>query len=305
MDDLKFYKENGFLIIKNVFNTNDLKAIRSILINEFKSKKNPKVLDVYQLKNSNKFLSELYLSDKLYQKLYDIFHHKEFGKIFILPPFSIMRNFFPKHSSHTWHIDASGEFRYKYCKDRIYAKDYLFAKVGIYLQNNSEYGGQIDIIRGSNRTYGKRTFKSFLAKISLKMKMKFVSKLNIKIKKFFEKKFLNYEKLNLNLGDVVVFDSRVYHRGSPISLDKEKKLSEYDGHYIKETKNDETKFALYFQFGNLQGLQSYWYDRGKRLSGDSEREQWEKTKNHIKNYYLSSNKDIPNEIKNSLEYYKN
>ena len=167
MDDLKFYKENGFLIIKNVFNTNDLKAIRSILINEFKLQKNPKVLDVYQLKNSNKFLSELYLSDKLYQKLYDIFHHKEFGKIFILPPFSIMRNFFPKHSSHTWHIDASGEFRYKYCKDRIYAKDYLFAKVGIYLQNNSEYGGQIDIIRGSNRTYGKRTFKSFLATLAI------------------------------------------------------------------------------------------------------------------------------------------
>ena len=76
-----------------------------------------------------------------------------------------MRNFFPKHSSHTWHIDASGEFRYKYCKDRIYAKDYLFAKVGIYLQKNSEYGGQIDIIRGSNRTYGQRTFKSFSGKI--------------------------------------------------------------------------------------------------------------------------------------------
>ena len=43
------------------------------------------------------------------------------------------------------------------------------------------------------------------------------------------------------------------------------KLSKYDGHYIKETENDETKFALYFQFGNLHGLQSYWYDRGKRL----------------------------------------
>ena len=69
MDDLKFYKENGFLIIKNVFNANDLNAIRSILISEFKLQENPKILDVYQLKNSNKFLSEVYLSDKLYQKL--------------------------------------------------------------------------------------------------------------------------------------------------------------------------------------------------------------------------------------------
>ena len=136
------------------------------------------------------------------------------------------------------------------------------------------------------------------------MKMKFVSKLNANIKKFFEKKFLNYEKLNLNLGDVVVFDFRVSSWITNKFRQREKTIS-IRWSLFKETENDETKFALYFQFGNLHGLQSYWYDRGKRLSGTGEREQWEKTKNHINNYYLSSNKDIPNEIKISLEYYKN
>ena len=304
MNDLKFYKENGYLVIKNVFDENDLKIMRSILISEFKSQKNPKFLNVYQLKNSNKILSEVYLSKKIYQKLYDVFNQKEFGRIFILPPFLIMRNFFPKSSSHTWHIDASGEFRYEYCKDRLYKKNYLFAKVGIYLQNNSEYGGQIDVIRGSNKIYGKKNFKSFLGKIFLKIKMKFISRLNSRIKSFFEKKILNFEKLNLNLGDVVIFDSRIYHRGSPISLENEKKLSEYDGHYIKETENDKTKFALYFQLGNLYGLESYCYDRSRRLSATEEKEQWEKTKKHVKDFYSFSNQNIPNEIKISLEYHK-
>ena len=40
-------------------------------------------------------------------------------------------------------------------KEKLFKKDYLFTKVGIYLQNNTEYGGSIDIIKTSHKNFSK------------------------------------------------------------------------------------------------------------------------------------------------------
>ena len=52
---------------------------------------------------------------------------------------------------HGWHRDAGGEMRHKYCNKILGEDNYLFSKIGIYLQNNTEYGGSIDIIKKSHK----------------------------------------------------------------------------------------------------------------------------------------------------------
>ena len=52
----------------------------------------------------------------------------------------------------------------------LFKKDYLFSKVGIYLQDNSDFGGSIDIIEKSHKNFSK--LKIFIRKIkSLPLKI--------------------------------------------------------------------------------------------------------------------------------------
>ena len=94
----------------------------------------------------------------------------------------------------------------------------------------------------------------------------------------------------------MLFDSRTYHRGSPISSIIENKVSHTEGHYVDEIDSQKNKFAIYFQFGNKLGLESYWYDRGKRVEGKKEKNSWSKTKKIIKNFYEMKKIPTPNNI---------
>ena len=301
MENIDLFEKEGLTVIKNIFNKKKIQELRNSLENSFKNKNNPKILNIYELDNKNEILDDVYLNHNLIKKIYSIFTKEKYGEIYILPPFQIMRNFLPKISSHTWHIDASGEYRYEYSKSRIYKKDYLFGKVGIYLQNNSEFGGQIDVIKKTNNVYGKNNFNSFFQKIIMKIKMKIVKSMSSKLKDKYEKKILGYERLQLDIGDVVLFDSRTYHRGSPISSMIENKVSHAEGHYVDEIDSQKNKFAIYFQFGNKLGLESYWYDRGKRAEGKKEKNSWSKTKKLIKNFYEMKKIPTPNNINLSLK----
>ena len=301
MDNIDLFEKEGLTIIKNIFHKKKIQELRQTLENSFKNKNNPKILNIYELDNKNEILDNVYLNHNLIKKIYSIFPEEKYGEIYILPPFQIMRNFLPKLSSHTWHIDASGEYRYEYSKRRIYKEDYLFGKVGIYLQNNSEFGGQIDVIKKTNNIYGKNNFNSFFQKIIMKIKMKIVKSMSSKLKDKYEKKLLGYERLQQDIGDVVLFDSRTYHRGSPISSMIENKVSHTQGHYVDELDSQKNKFAIYFQFGNKLGLESYWHDRAKRAEGKKEKNSWSETKKIIKNYYEIKNQPMPDNISISLK----
>ena len=74
----------------------------------------------------------------------------------LLPPLEIMKNYHVNLKTHLgWHRDCGGELEHDYCKEKLFKKDYLFTKVGIYLQNNTEYGGSIDIIKTSHKNFSK------------------------------------------------------------------------------------------------------------------------------------------------------
>ena len=301
MESLNLFEKDGVVIIKNVFEKKKIQELRNSLENNFKNKNNPKILNIFELDNKNEVLNDLFLNDNLIKKIYSIFDKEKYGEIYILPPFQIMRNILLKLSSQTWHIDASGEYRYKYSKERIYNKNYLFGKVGVYLQNNTEFGGQIDVIKKTNHIYGKNSFKSISKKILMKIKMRIVKSMNSKLKLKYEKKILGYERLQLDIGDVVIFDSRTYHRGSPILSDIEDEVFNTQELYNNQVDSNKSKLRIYFQFGNQLGLESYIHDRKQRAGSEAEKNCWDETKNAIRNFYEMKNIPPPISISKSLK----
>jgi len=301
MESLNLFEKDGVVIIKNVFEKKKIQELRNSLENNFKNKNNPKILNIFELDNKNEVLNDLFLNDNLIKKIYSIFDKEKYGEIYILPPFQIMRNILLKLSSQTWHIDASGEYRYKYSKERIYNKNYLFGKVGVYLQNNTEFGGQIDVIKKTNHIYGKNSFKSISKKILMKIKMRIVKSMNSKLKLKYEKKILGYERLQLDIGDVVIFDSRIYHRGSPILSDIEDEVFNTQELYNNQVDSNKSKLRIYFQFGNQLGLESYIHDRKQRAGSEAEKNCWDETKNAIRNFYEMKNIPPPISISKSLK----
>lgn len=302
-EDRNKFNEDGYIILNKILDEKSVVKLRSDLNSEFNKQNNPKILDIYQLDNKNLIFSDIFENTLLFKKIKEIFkiQNKDQDNINILPPFQIMRNFFPRFKSHTWHIDASGEFRYEYCREKLKNKKYLFAKIGLYLQKNSNFGGQIDIIPKSHKLYGKRNLVNFIKKNFLKIKMNLIKNMSLNFKNKFERKLLNYKKLKLNPGDVIIFDSRIFHRATPIDIKFEKEVTfDPQSNYIKNLNFERSKYAIYFQFGNNLGLDSYWYDRSKRKDNNIEIDQWKKTESEIKNYYEKKTIKTPKLIDNSF-----
>ena len=84
--------------------------------------------------------------------------------------------------------------------------------------------------------------------------------------------FLNAKRLYPKLGSAVIFDSRIIHRGSPISRNKLNEVKFKDGLFEAEIPDDYTKYSIYCHFGTLDGIDSYMYDRSKRKDNVSIKE---------------------------------
>ena len=97
--------------------------------------------------------------------------------------------------------------------------------------------------------------------------------------------FLNAKRLYPKLGSAVIFDSRIVHRGSPISRNKLNEVKFKDGLFEAEIPDDYTKYSIYCHFGTSDGIDSYMYDRSKRKDSVSIKEikTWIKQIEYIKN----------------------
>ena len=118
-----------------------------------------------------------------------------------------------------WHFDGQSERHNEYLK----ASNRKFFRVGIYLQdNNSEYGGGIDILNCD-------LFK--------KLPLKTVSRIEKKIIEFYSLFFS--KTIHSKKGSVVFFDSRLPHKGT----------------FPKKNPQDvnfRDKYTIYFQVGNKE-----------------------------------------------------
>ena len=94
----------------------------------------------------------------------------------------------------------------------------------------------------------------------------------------------NAKSLNPKPLDLLAFEHRLYHRGTPLSPDAWRKcLKKYPFLKIDTFKlsrnidlKEKNKYMLYIPFVNFVGLQSYLYDRSKKESWKKERNEWVK-----------------------------
>ena len=298
MNNLNFlkagYQESEHPLNENLYN------LRKLILNSFKQINTPKNLRIHEI-NDKELLS----------KIFSIFFNSAISKflhnlseatntnVTVLPPFAIMKDYHVNRrlsNSLGWHRDCGGELLYPSCVDKLKEKDYVFGKIGIYLQPNNDFGGSIDIIPFSQTFIGKNYFSKKLSNLSLHLIQK-LYKINKKLYcKISEKNYLrliNGKSIQADPLTPVFFDSRIYHRATPISdknINKINKISDF--HY--DIKDQENKIALYAHFGNSIGAESYLYDRTKRAKNKEELQIWSQHINMMKNYsenlYYDANK---------------
>jgi len=262
--------------------------LRESLDTEFAAKGNPRELFLHEMNSSEiiRSIINLYSSPSLLEVLDTISEERlgSKGKVYILPGLYVMRNYFssPINGNHGWHYDCGSEMNHKFCTDRLKDKDYVFGKIGFFLQENRAYGGGIDIVRASHKAirFRERGFRDLLAKLSLYLisRISSIEKLRALSLLGFNYSELIPNKITVRLepGQPFLFDSGIIHRSTPINQNQipasaTKDLKNY--HY-KGDLGIHNKYVIYSHFGNYLGVESHLFDRTKRKGHTEEMDLW-------------------------------
>ena len=286
---LQSFQKKGFVYGDPILNKDELNKLRNSLDIEFSNNNNYSGvgLEIHQFENKTlaKKIIEILLSKEINAVI------KEFEKKFseplsILPSIEVHKNYHNNlYKTLGWHRDCGGEMNYDYCNTKLRDEKYFFSKIGIYLQENTEYGGCIDIIKNSHKNFSQfkiifRKIKSFPLKL-VKIFHKYFTKIYIKISEKFFMKLINAKRLTPKESSPVFFDSRLIHRGTPVSRNLISNVVFTKNNQIKLEKNY-TKYVIYSHFGNSFSLDSYFYDRLKRKNNSDEITAWLKQVDIIK-----------------------
>jgi hypothetical protein len=214
-------------------------------------------------------------------------------EVTLFPHLLATHNYFagPQCGLHGWHMDCGGETAYDFCRSKLTDESYVFGKISISLQrNNGEYGGNVDAVPSIfPNTMSKRLRSKFWwGSVNLQGRI-WSSKLlrslhiyNTWLFDFFQPfPIMRVDPEPLN---PIAFDSRLAHRGTPVSPRGWKELTSknpsisVEGYQIKGgvDMGPRNKYMFYAHFGNRLGLESYIYDRIRRHNGISEFEVWER-----------------------------
>ena len=267
--NLKDYKENGYLISEKILSHQEVQSIRDQLDIEFTQNKKH-ALFLHEFKNEKLIRSVINLyKNKVLTDIKKKLEESSNINLTVLPNFAVQKNYHVDLKQfHGWHRDCGGEMSYKYCNEILAKENYFFSKIGIYLQENTEYGGSIDVIKKSHKYFSNvEIILRKIKNIPLKLTMifhKYFNKIYNLIPETFFMTFLNAKRLYPELGSAVIFSSKIIHRGSPISKKKLNEINYKQGVYEAETPKSFTKYSIYCHFGNADGIDSYMYDRLKR-----------------------------------------
>ena len=267
------YLKNGYITLMPSFSEEDIKILKTEIISLFDNEEQ-KILSVIDIKNKNEKIFKKIIrvinspeNQNFIEKL-NKFYNK---KISLLPNFHIMKNYHVNRlETHRigWHRDCADEFNYEYSANKLSNENYVFGKIGIFFQNNSEnYGGAVDVIPGSHLYIKKRSkFLKILNSLRLYLLI-LLHKNFINIYKIFPESFytffLSAKKIKAKIGSSVIFDSRIQHRGSPINEKYAHETKQLDDHHISVPKQF-TKISIYCHFGSVDGADAYMYGRMKR-----------------------------------------
>lgn len=142
----------------------------------------------------------------------------------------VQRNVLPV-AEDTPHLDCQAEYRFLESSAHLLDPDFLFAKIGIYLQDNTaETGGGIDIFERGHRWIGNGVFFRY------RIYKRWLRPLMAKYMK----------RMDTKAGDVLVFDCRLPHRST---FAKSLNLADYtesdDG--TVDVPEEKAKYAIYWE----------------------------------------------------------
>ncbi len=306
----KNYLNQGYIISESLIDESEIFDLRNDLDKEFEEYKDGHSKKLMDFKNSELIqkIIKIYNSDKI-KKIKSELKEISGTDVSLLPTFEVHKNYHINLKEfHGWHRDCGGELVYNYCKKILYKNDYLFSKVGIYLQRNNEYGGCIDLIKKSHKNFS--NLKLILRKInSIPLKIitllhKYLNNLYFLIPESFFMFLLRGKKLNPEKGSAVFFDSRITHRGSPISKKKLKDINYLKGSYRAVLPKKFDKYSIYCHFGNSEAVDSYMFDRLKRKNNKDELKIWTQEMKHISQYDKNFSQEINLVIEPVLKKYK-
>ena len=286
------YIKNGYTILNCPFDQTYIINLKKEINSLFKNE-NETSISINSLTNNEVFYKIINIlnTSEIQNFTQELSNHFN-TKVSLLPNFHIMRNYHVNRLSVNrigWHRDVASELNYEYCKNKINNDKYVFGKVGIFLQENSEnYGGAVDVIPASHHNVKKKKILRFFSSLRLHFLVLLQKKL-LSIYKLLPERFyltfLSAKKTQAKPGEPIFFDSRIQHRGSPIKdefLFNTKKLGKM--HLL--VPENYTKISIYAYFGSTDGADSYIYARTKRPSEGYKKyfSGWIKEIDQYKNY---------------------
>lgn len=252
---------SGFYIGSCEIKNNKIQYLRELILKNLKSSNKQIVMTFVDF--NEELRSEIInlLSSDFIKNFLKELKFKLKTNVSVLPKIHVMKNYHVnrlKTAGIGWHRDCAGEFRHADCNNLLSKNEYVFGKIGIYLQENSEtLVGEIDLIPKSyycikNKNYFKRKFSSIRLKILHIIQKKIPSFCKF-ISENFYIKVLKALKIKANPGDPVFFDSRIIRRGSPIKDDMINNFVELDNiHY--EVPDKDAKISIYCEYGSSVGV---------------------------------------------------
>lgn len=206
--------QDGFVLIKEAIPKQRVKEVRQFLLPIFQERKEKGL-------NPNKGLKDVLFDTYVnYPEIIDTLCNLStiqalqtlLGQDFVLiPDSSVAREYYG-----TLHTDMTGNELHGWMFHK--EPDFRIVTVGLYLQDNNQYGGGLFVVPGSH--------KQADPYVEIQKKRLSVQKSKIKrlIHKLSRKRIFNYERplrehaggidLPIEAGDVVIFDMRIIHRAS-------------------------------------------------------------------------------------------
>ena len=287
----KTYKNKGYCNLQVLFDNKQVEYLRKAFEKTFSKKELAPALSVFDIedKQAIKIILEVFNSEIIQSTLREISKYNNI-KISVLPPFKIQRNYHVDVSETLgWHRDCGGELVYKYCTKKLCDKSYVLGKIGIYFQENGEFGGSIDLIPYSHRYFDPRTIlirklKGIPLFITDKLHSHFRTIYRLLPEKFYMNS-VRAKKMFPQIGSPVLFDSRIIHRGSPIDEKVRNQVRFFPEKVCAELPKTKTKYSVYAHFGSSIAVDSYMFDRLKRKGNSLELRTWCNEQKKVENFF--------------------
>ena len=215
------YEKYGYVILKQIVSIDEVKSMRIKILDYFYRNPLKRMMLPSDVMNEFPEIYNIQTKKKLLTSLKTIF-----GYFYYVNDYQIQKNMCTLGLNDGWHIDAGSQYSLRLLNKELGNK-YKFAKIGIYLNKDIDYGKSIEVIPFSHKSIWLRKIILLLIRI-----------------KFFRHFIIDFCDKKILPGDCIIFDSRILHRSA-----KCKNFVVRDNYACLDI-NDKSKLVIYFEAGS-------------------------------------------------------